>query len=70
MKKKHYTPKEKMEAIKLYIQYDFSPSAVIYELGYPSRNRLTSWYQEYKKTGSFEATFRIDSQLALYYNTA
>lgn len=40
MGRKHYTSEEKLAAVKLYIQYDFSPSAVIYQLGYPSRNRL------------------------------
>lgn len=50
---KHYTPEEKMAAVKLYIQYDRSPSAVICQLGYPSRNRLRSWYEEYCQTGTF-----------------
>ena len=40
MGRKHYTSEEKLAAVKLYIQYDFSPSAVIYQLGYLSRNRL------------------------------
>ena len=53
MGKRNYTPEQKMAAVKLYIQYDFSPSAVIYQLGYPSRNRLYSWYKEYKETGKF-----------------
>ena len=51
MGRKYYTSEEKLAAVKLYIQYDFSPSAVIYQLGYPSRNRLYSWYKEYKDTG-------------------
>ena len=53
MGRKYYTSEEKPAAVKLYIKYDFSPSAVIYELGYPSRNRLYSWYKEYKETGKF-----------------
>lgn len=53
MGRKYYTSEEKLAAVKLYIQYDFSPSAVIYQLGYPSRNRLRSWYEEYKETGKF-----------------
>jgi transposase-like protein len=53
MGRKYYTSEEKLAAVKLYIKYDFSPSAVIYELGYPSRNRLYSWYKEYKETGKF-----------------
>lgn len=52
MKRKHYSCEEKMKAVELYIKYDCSPSAVIYELGYPSRGRLSKWYQEYLKTGT------------------
>lgn len=47
-----YTYEERMKAVMLYIQYDKSPSAVIYELGYPSRNMLTAWYKEYTVTGA------------------
>lgn len=47
-----YSYEERMRAVQLYIQYDCSPSAVIYELGYPSRNRLTEWFKEYLETGT------------------
>lgn len=47
-----YTVEERLKAVKLYIQYDCSPSAVIRELGYPSRNRIGAWYKEYLKTGT------------------
>lgn len=46
-----YTYEKRMKAVLLYIKYDKSPSAVIYELGYPSRNILASWYKEYVETG-------------------
>ncbi len=46
-----YTYEERMKAVRLYIQYDSSPSAVIHELGYPSRNMLTAWYREYMAAG-------------------
>ncbi len=46
-----YTYEERMKAVQLYIRYDCSPSAVIHELGYPSRNMLTTWYREYIATG-------------------
>ncbi len=52
MGKRHYTFDERMAAVKLYIKYDNSPSAVIYELGYPSRGCLQKWYQEYAETGT------------------
>ncbi|NLX27103.1 MAG: IS3 family transposase [Lentisphaerae bacterium] len=54
-----YSYEDRMKAVQLYIQYDCCPSAVIYELGYPSRNRLTDWYKEYKVTG----TLRSDDML-------
>jgi len=36
----HYTREEKLKAVQLYIQYGKSPTAVIYELGYPSKSCL------------------------------
>ena len=47
-----YTYEEKKEAVDLFIKYDLSPAAVIHELGYPSKNRLYQWYQEYISTGT------------------
>ena len=46
-----YSYEERMRAVQLYIKYYFSPSDVIYEMGYPSRNRLRQWY----KTESIES---------------
>lgn len=46
-----FTHEERERAINLYLQYDCSPSAVIRELGYPSRNILRKWYKEYLKAG-------------------
>lgn len=49
---KAFTNEEKLKAIKLYIQYDFSPGAVISELGYPAaRSVLYRWYKAYKDNG-------------------
>jgi len=45
-----YSYEERTKAVKLFIQYDCSPSMVIRELGYQSRNILTNWYKEYKMT--------------------
>jgi len=47
-----YSYEERMRAVQLYIKYYFSPSDVIYEIGYPSRNRLRQWYKEYIETGT------------------
>jgi len=52
MSGKKYSCEEKMTAVQLYIKYDLSPSAVIYELGYPSRNMLRKWYEEYIQNGT------------------
>lgn len=54
-----YSYKERMKAIQLFVQYDCSPSAVIHELGYPSRGMLYNWYKEYIETG----TLRSDDML-------
>ena len=55
MKKKNYSYDERMKAVQLFIKYDLSPSAVIHELGYPSRNRLRAWYREYAENGTLIA---------------
>ena len=44
--------RKKKKAVDLFIKYDLSPAAVIHELGYPSKNRLYQWYQEYISTGT------------------
>ena len=54
MAKKNYTYEERMAAVRLYIKYDLNYSAVYYELGYPSRNRLRIWYKEYNETGDLK----------------
>ena len=49
-----YSREKRMKAIKLYIKYNKSSSAVRHELGYPSRNMLQRWYERYQeelKTG-------------------
>lgn len=43
----HYTTEQKLKAVELYIQYNHSPMAVFYELGYPSRSCINKWYHEY-----------------------
>ena len=47
-----FTNEEKLKAIELFIQYDFSPGAVITQIGYPShRSVLYRWYKAYKANG-------------------
>ena len=48
-----FTNEEKLKAIELFIQYDFSPGAVITQIGYPShRSVLYRWYKAYKANGN------------------
>ena len=46
-----YSYEERLRAVKLYIKYDHSLSAVIRELGYPSHQALLQWYREYITQG-------------------
>lgn len=41
-----YTRKDKLKAIELFIKYDFIPTSIIRELGYPSSNLLAEWIDE------------------------
>ena len=44
-----FTNEEKLKAIEMFIQYDFSPGAVITQIGYPAhRSVLYRWYKAYK----------------------
>ena len=46
-----YSLDERMKAVQLYFQYDRNLSAVIRELGYPSKGPLKQWVAEYEATG-------------------
>lgn len=50
-----YSYEERLRAVKLYIKYDHSLSAVIRELGYPSHQALLQWYREYITQGDLHA---------------
>lgn len=44
-----FTNEEKLKAIELLIQYEFSPGAVITQIGYPAHlSVLYRWYKAYK----------------------
>lgn len=51
-----YSYEERLRAVKLYIKYDHSISAVIRELGYPSHQALLQWYREYQTYGDLRIT--------------
>ena len=46
-----FSVEQRRVAVELFIKYDYSVSAVIRELGYPSANSLRSWWREYQETG-------------------
>ena len=46
-----YSPDEKRKAIELFIKYDHSATAVVNELGYPSRGLLCIWHRQYQELG-------------------
>lgn len=48
-----FTNEEKLKAIELFIQYDFSPGAVITQIGYPAHRSVSyRWYKAYKANGN------------------
>ena len=47
-----YSYKERIKAVELYIKYDQCMADTIRELGYPSRNALKQWYEEYIQSGA------------------
>ena len=54
--KQMYSYEERLRAVKLYIKYDHSLSAVIRELGYPSHQALLQWYREYMTQGDLHVS--------------
>lgn len=50
-----YSFEDRMKAVQLFLKYDCCPSAVIHELGYPSRGMLYNWIKEYQETGSLRS---------------
>lgn len=48
-----YSYDDRLKAVELFIKYDYSPTAVMHELGYPkSRTSLYGWYSEFRKNGN------------------
>ena len=71
-----YSYEERLRAVKLYIKYDHSLSAVIRELGYPSHQALLQWYREYITQGDLHVKcvrhrsrckFTMEQRKAAYY---
>jgi transposase-like protein len=52
-----FSYKERIKAVKLLLQYDMSYSTVIRELGYPSKETLWNWYNEYSQNGDLHQNY-------------
>ena len=47
-----YIREDKLKEVELFTRYDFSPQSVISELGYPCRESLYNWCEEYLSNGN------------------
>lgn len=52
-----FSYEERIKAVKLLIQYDMSYADAICELGYPSKNTLRNWYNEYKSSNNLHTSY-------------
>ena len=52
-----FSYEERIKAVKLLLQYDMSYSTVIRELGYPSKETLWNWYNEYSQNGDLHQNY-------------
>lgn len=53
-----YTLEDRMRAVNLYIKYGGNLAAVCRELGYPTKEALKQWVQEYEAAGGLHARYR------------
>lgn len=53
-----YSYEDRIRAVKLYIEYDFSAATVIGELGYPSYKTLVAWCEEFQAKGDLKAVLK------------
>jgi putative transposase len=52
-----YSYEERLRAVKLYLKYGRRMKATIRELGYPTKNSLKAWYDEFEETGDVQAQY-------------
>ena len=52
-----FSYEERIKAVKLLLQYDMSYSTEIRELGYPSKESLWDWYNEYSQYGDLHQEY-------------
>ena len=52
-----YSYEERIRAVKLYIKLGKRSAATIRELGYPTKNSLSSWYREFRRRGDLQVVY-------------
>ena len=52
-----YSYEERLRAVELYLKYGRRMKATLRELGYPTKNALKAWCQEFEETGDIQAGY-------------
>jgi putative transposase len=52
-----YTYDERQRAVKLYLKFGKRSGATIRQLGYPTKNSLRNWYQEFLERGDLQVAY-------------
>ena len=52
-----YSYEERLRAVELYIRLGKRPKVVICQLGYPTKNSLRAWHEEFQNSGDLHASF-------------
>lgn len=52
-----YSYEERLRAVKLYLKYGRRMKATIRELGYPTKNALKAWCEEFEEAGDIQAGY-------------
>jgi putative transposase len=52
-----YSYEERLRAVELYLKYGRRMKAAIRELGYPTKNSLKAWCEEFEETGDVQAGY-------------
>ena len=52
-----YSYEERLRAVKLYVKLGKRIRATIRQLGYPTKNSLKAWYNEFEKRGDLQTTY-------------
>jgi putative transposase len=52
-----YTYEERLKALELYVKLGKRSGATIRQLGYPTKNSLKKWHQEFLKCGDLHVAY-------------